>query len=128
MLLGLLVILSQLFLFKLFFDALLEEFHHQGLDFVLDQLVSVDLDVREDTLEALESCLSHYDDLGNVQSLLLPKGEEEHQEVDLVFNHIILRLQALSRSLDGGLLIDLRVYAALIFLALDVTLLAEIGY
>jgi hypothetical protein len=45
-----------------------------------------------------------------------------------VLNHIILSLQALSRSLDGGLLIDLRVYAALIFLALDVTLLAEIGY
>jgi len=122
------VILSQLFLFKLFFDALLEEFHHQGLDLILDQLVSVDLDVREDTLETLESCLSHYDDLGNVQSLLLSEGEEEHQEVDLVLNHIILCLQPISRGLDGGLLIDLRVYAALIFLALDVTLLAEIGY
>jgi hypothetical protein len=72
------VILSQLFLFKLIFDALLEEFHHQGLDFILDQLVSVDLDVREDTLEALESCLSHYDDLRNIQSLLLPEGEEKH--------------------------------------------------
>ena len=96
MLLRLLVILSQLFLFKLFFNALLEEFHHQGLDLVLDQLVSVDLNVREDTLQTLESCLSHYDDLGNVQSLLLPEGEEKHQEVDLVLNHVVLGLQPLS--------------------------------
>ena len=96
MLLGLLVILSQLFLFNFFFDPLLEEFHHEGLDFILDHLVSVDLDVREDTLQALESCLSHDDDLGNVQSLLLPEGEEKHQEVYLVLNHVVLSLQPLS--------------------------------
>ena len=90
------MILSQLFLFKLFFDALLEEFHHKCLDFILGHLVTEDLDVREDMLEALESCLSHDDYLGNVQSLLLPEGEEKHQEVDLVLNHVVLRLQPLS--------------------------------
>jgi hypothetical protein len=78
-------------------------------------------------MQAFDSCLSHNNDLRNVQGLLLSKGEEQQQEIYLVLNHIILSLQTLTMSYDGSLLINFWVYTSFIFLNFHISLLTEIS-
>lgn len=68
-------------------------------------MIFEELSCWKDPLETSQGCFGHDNDLWNVQGLSLTEGEEENEEIHLVFYKVILGLSFFGSNLNG-LIID----------------------